>query len=123
AENVLVIEESLPFYFPFWAIVVTFISFMCLFLVISFFVTFVLRSIKLVELIKGSKQSKGETKASIILTFLPVLLLAGGYTVSLMARGSSVIMAMIPVICVVIIGTYFFFTQLSVYGIHFLKRR
>src|SRR5699024_11330640 len=89
AENVLVIEESLPFYFPFWAIVVTFISFMCLFLVISFFVTFVLRSKKLVELIKGSKQSKGEPKASIILTFLAVLLLAGGYTVALIDRKST----------------------------------
>src|SRR5690625_660224 len=123
AENVLVIEESLPFYFPFWAIVVTFISFMCLFLVISFFVTFFLRSKKLAELIKGSKQSKGEPKASIILTFLAILLLAGGYAVALMVHGSSVVMVMIPVIFVVIIGTYFLFTQLSVYGIHFLKRR
>src|SRR5690625_6196604 len=47
AENVLDIEESLPFYFLFWAIVVAFISFMSLFLVISFFVTFFFRSKKL----------------------------------------------------------------------------
>ncbi len=31
AENVLVIEETLHFYFPLWAIVVTFVSFIVLF--------------------------------------------------------------------------------------------
>src|SRR5690625_575440 len=36
AENVLVIEEALYFYFPLWAIVVTFVSFGILFLIISF---------------------------------------------------------------------------------------
>src|SRR5690625_1300281 len=67
AENILIIEESLPFYFPTMAIAVTIISFILLFLCISFFVAFILRTKKLIELIKGDKQSKGEPKASIIL--------------------------------------------------------
>src|SRR5699024_181322 len=52
AENLLVLEESLHFYFPIMAIVLTFISFIILFLVISIFVTIVLRTNKLVQLIK-----------------------------------------------------------------------
>src|SRR5690625_2464964 len=52
AENILVIEESLYFYFPLSAIVITLVSFVLLFFVISFSVTFILRSRKLVELIK-----------------------------------------------------------------------
>src|SRR5699024_4453723 len=123
AENVLVIEESLYFYFPFWAIVVTLISFILLFLVISFFVTFILRSKKLAELIKADKQPKKEPKASIILTIFAILLLAGGYGTALLVNGAAVIVVMIPVILVVIIGTYFLFTQLSVYVINFLKKR
>lgn len=122
AEKVLLIEEALPFYFPTLAIAITFLSFMALFVVISFFITFILRSKKLIQLIKGDQQSKSEPRASIILTIIAVLLLASGYAVALMAHGTAVIIAMIPVILVVVIGTYFLFTQLSVFGIHFLKR-
>src|SRR5699024_1592895 len=123
AENVLVIEESLYFYFPLWAIVTSLISFILLFLVISFFVTFILRSKKLAELIKADQQPKKEPKASILLTVFAVLLLVGGYIVALLVEGVAVIVAIVPVIIVVTIGTYFLFTQLSVLVIHFLKKR
>lgn len=123
AENVLVIEEALYFYFPVWAIVITLVSFILLFLVISFFVTFILRSKKLVELIKASQAPKKEPKSSIILTIFSVLLIVGGYFIALQAKGAMVVSVMLPVIFVVIIGTYFLFTQFSVYVIHFFKKR
>lgn len=123
AEKVILIEEALPFYFPMWAIILTFISFMGLFLVISFLITFILRSKKLVELIKGDEQPKAEPKVSILLTVLAALLLSTGYVTALVSRGLTVIIVMIPVILIVIVGTYFLFTQLSVFGINFLKRR
>lgn len=123
AENVLVIEGSLYFYFPLWAIIVTLVSFFVLFLVISFSVTFILRSKKLSELIKASQQPKKEPKASVLLTIFAVLMLVVGYVTAILARGAIVVMVMIPVIIVVIIGTYFLFTQLSVFTINFLKKR
>ena len=123
AENVLVVEESLYFYFPLWAIIVTLGSFIVLFLVISFFVTFILRSKKLSELIKADQQPKTEPKASILLTVFAILLLAAGYVTAILAKGAAVVVVMIPVIIVVIIGTYFLFTQLSVYTINFLKKQ
>lgn len=123
AENVLVIEESLYFYFPLWAIVITLVSFVLLFFVISFFVTFILRSKKLVELIKADQKPKKEPKASIFLTILAVLLLAAGYITAIFAEGAMVVMVMIPVIIVVVIGTYLLFTQLSVSIINALKKR
>ena len=123
AENILVIEESLYFYFPLWAIIVTLGSFIVLFLVISFFVTFILRSKKLSELIKANQQPKTEPKASMLLTIFAVLLLAAGYITAVLVEGVTVVVVMIPVITVVIIGTYFLFTQLSVYTINFLKKR
>lgn len=122
-ESVLIIEESLYFYIPIWPIVITFGSFMALFLVISILVPFFLRSKKLAELIKGDVQPKDEPKASLLLTAFAVILLAGGYIVALLAKGAMVIYVMIPVIVVVTIGTYLLFTQLSVYVIRFLKRR
>lgn len=123
AENALVISEELNFYFPMMAIIVTFVSFMILFLIISFLVAFILRSKKLIDLIKGDKQSKGEPKASILLTVIAILLLAAGYFTALYAKGMTVLVVMVPVIIVVIIGTYLLFTQLSVYVIGKIRKK
>lgn len=123
AENVLVIDEELSFYFPLMPIIATFLSFLILFLFISVLVTFILRSNKLIELIKGKQQSKGEPKASILLTMTAVILLGGGYFTALYAKGMAVFMVMVPVVIVVIIGTYLLFTQLSVYLIGKLRKR
>ncbi|MDF1507965.1 ABC transporter permease [Robertmurraya sp. DFI.2.37] len=123
AENVLIVNESLDFYFPTLAIVVTFVSFVILFFCISVFVSFVLRTKKLIDLIKGDKQSKGEPKASIILSMLAALLLIAGYGTALYVKGIQVVFALVPVVVVVILGTYLLFTQLSVYFIRMLKKR
>ncbi|MGG3640084.1 ABC transporter permease [Bacillus gobiensis] len=123
AENVLIIENKLNFYFPLMAILLTLASFIVLFLFISFFVSFVLRSRKLINLIKGDKKSKGEPKASIFLTILTVLLLASGYCLALITKGVQVFNVMLPVVIVVILGTYLLFTQLSVFVIRRLKKK
>ncbi|WP_071394952.1 ABC transporter permease [Bacillus tuaregi] len=122
AENVLIIE-NLHFYIPILAILLTFISFIVLFFFISLFVSYILRSKKLIELIKSDKQSKGEPKANLFLTILAAALLAIGYGVALLVKGMTVIAAMIPVIIVVMFGTYLLFTQLSVFVIHRLKKK
>lgn len=122
AENVLIIDHALSFYFPVKAIIVTFISFIILFFFISIFVTYVLRSKKLIELIKGNKISKGEPKANLFLTLLAVLLLGVGYGGALLVKGVTVVVAMVPVIIVVCFGTYLLFTQLSVFIIGRLKK-
>ncbi|TXK71894.1 ABC transporter permease [Paenibacillus sp. N3.4] len=123
AENVLIIENKLNFYFPWKAILLTFVSFTILFLFISLVVSFVLRSGKLINLIKGDKKSKGEPKASVFLTITAIVLLGIGYITALIAKGALVLTVMLPVIIVVIIGTYLLFTQLSVYVIRSLKKR
>ncbi|MBD8069593.1 ABC transporter permease [Bacillus sp. PS06] len=122
AENVLAMNESLDFYLPIQAVLITFVSFVLLFFVISLFVSYVLRSRKLIDLIKGNKKTKGEPKANLFLTLLAILLIGGGYAVSLIVEGLIVIAVMLPVIIVVIIGTYLLFTQLSVYLIRRFKK-
>ncbi|TDQ42638.1 FtsX-like permease family protein [Aureibacillus halotolerans] len=123
AETVITIKTALPFYFPREAIVVTLLSFLLLFLVISFSITLLLRKSKLQRMIKGDVQSKGEPKASVFLATLAVLLLAGGYVVSVNVQGAVVVLALLPVVLVVTIGTYLFFTQASVFLVRLLKRR
>lgn len=122
AENVLVLNNQLNFYLPLQAIGLSFISFIFLFFFISLFVSYILRSNKLISLIKGNKMAKGEPKANIYLTILAALLLSIGYVTALVVKGTLVIVAMLPVIIIVSIGTYLFFTQLSVFVIHRLKK-
>ena len=121
AENILVLDEGLSFYFPVKALIVTFISFIILFFFISVFVTFVLRTNKLVKLIKGDKIGKSEPKASIWLTLFAVLLLGSGYAIALYVKGVAVVLALFPVAALVTVGTYFLFTQLNVYVVRKLK--
>ncbi|MBM7603118.1 putative ABC transport system permease protein [Metabacillus crassostreae] len=123
AENVLIIDERLHFYLPIQAILLSFVSFILLFFCISLFVSYVLRSKKLIDLIKGNKKSKGEPKANLFLTIIAVSLLGIGYAVALMAKGVVVITVMVPVILLVIAGTYLMFTQLSVFVIGRLKKK
>ena len=121
AENVLVMEEALNFYLPLGALGLTFLSFMLLFFFISVFVSFVLRTNKLVALIKGDQMDKGEPKSSIFLTLLTLVLIGVGYYFALTAKGEQVFIALVPVVLLVITGTYFLFTQLSVFFINRLK--
>lgn len=121
AENLLELEGALHFYFPVYALVLTFFSFLLLFFFISLFVTFVLRTNKLVKLIKGDKIGKSEPKASLWLTILAVLLLGCGYGIALIVEGVQVVVALFPVVILVITGTYFLFTQVSVFVIRRLK--
>lgn len=121
AENILILDGTLHFYFPTMALLVTFVSFLILFFFISIFVTVVLRTNKLIKLIKSNQIGKSEPKASVWLTLLAMLLLGSGYSIALKVEGLQVVAALFPVAILVIIGTYLFFTQLSVYTVKKLK--
>lgn len=121
-ENALGIPKELPFYFPWKAIVLTFFAFFSLYLFISLFTAAILRSNQLIDLLTGSAKPKSEPKASIFLSILAAVLLITGYVVALSVKEVGVVLAMIPVTIIVTIGTYFFFTQLSVAFITMLKR-
>ncbi|WP_046212533.1 FtsX-like permease family protein [Paenibacillus wulumuqiensis] len=122
-EHILVIEGGLNFYFPARAIGITCFSFFILFLLISLFISSVLRSGKLIDLIKGSQKARSEPRASMLLSLLVLVLIGTGYTLSLLARGGDAFILLLPVSIIVTIGSYLLFTQLSVYIIRRLKSR
>lgn len=120
-EQALALNEQLQFYFPFKAIFLTLASFLLLFILISLFISVVLRSGKLITLIKADRQPKREPKASLLLSLLVVALLGTSYFLALRASGLDVVFLLPPVVIMVTIGTYLLFTQLSVYLIRKLK--
>ncbi|RUS46081.1 FtsX-like permease family protein [Cohnella sp. AR92] len=118
AQNALRLDQTLSFYFPISALGLTFGAFMVLFFAISLFTVVILRGHKLIDLLKGSTKPKPAPFASAFLSLSAVFLLAGGYAIALVVKGTLVVYAMIPVTIIVIAGTYLLFTQLSVYLIN-----
>ncbi|MCY9514699.1 FtsX-like permease family protein [Paenibacillus apiarius] len=119
--SVLSLEKSLAFYMPVKAIWLSFAAFTLLFLFISLFTATILRSSSLIDLLKGTAKPKPEPKASRVLAILAAVLLIIGYAIAFVVKGILVIFALLPVAVIVSVGTYFLFTQLSVYIIHKLK--
>jgi len=122
AAGFLLETESLPFYWPWEAIGWTVGAFLVLFLSITVFTLLFMGKTSPLELLKGNQKPKTEPKASVGLSILSAFLIGTGYVLSLTAWGGYVPLLLIPVTAIVITGSYFLFTQLSVFVIRLLKK-
>ncbi|PTM58722.1 FtsX-like permease family protein [Desmospora activa] len=117
--NVLDMKE-LPMYMPMKALGITVVAFIGLYTIISLFTTVLVRQSKAIEMLLGSKKPKKEPKASIWLALLSISAFASG--LYLMKQGIDDEWTMLVILLLDIVGTYFFFTQLSVLIIRLLKK-
>ncbi|PEA53631.1 ABC transporter permease [Bacillus pseudomycoides] len=114
--------NSLPFYMPWKAMKLTAVVFLALFFIVAFTTSLFVKSKKVIALLKGNKKPKPEPKASILLSIVAATLIAIGYMLSLTAKPGAVAFLLLPVATIVMIGTYFLYSQLSVFIIKFLKK-
>ncbi|MED0993303.1 ABC transporter permease [Bacillus nitratireducens] len=128
--SLLGVEHTLVFYFPLKAMVVTAMSFFVLFLLISLFTSKMVKMNELVELIKSEEKPKPEPIVSVWISLLVLILFGAGYAcvhhsivaVDYMSLNQLFLLVGVGVLLIVI-GTYFFFTQLCVYVLSALKNR
>lgn len=123
--NVMAIQEGLRFIIPLKSIWVTMGAFALLFLVVSLFTSRMVKAGRLVDLFNAEEKPKSEPKASLLLSVFAVMCIGAGYGMVFyfsIERAFSFPL-LIGGVGLVILGTYFLFTQLSVYVIGFLKRR
>lgn len=121
--SMLAVENSLRFYFPLKGIALTAGAFLLLFVIIAMSSSLLIRKGSLIDLVKSEEKPKPEPKASRLLALLSVLLIGGGYAgVFTFVWISFSFPLLLVSVVVVIAGTYFLFTQLSVYIIRALKR-
>lgn len=130
SNNLLMIDKGLPFYMPFKAIGITFGAFFLLFLFISLFTSRLVNVEKLVELIKAEEKPKPEPKASFGLSLFALICIGIGYTAvfhsvkAIHYKDMNYVLFMMATgVSFVVLGTYFLFTQLSVYVLRALKKR
>lgn len=128
--------ESLSFYFPFEAILLTTVFFILIFLGISVLTPLIIRTSNIINLLKGTKRPNREIKFSIIQSFVAILLLGIGYFMAISPQLYDIhpfldeivlLIENIPYAEVilttsVVIGTYLFFSQLSIFILHWMKR-
>lgn len=108
------LKFSIPFNISLKALGLTALVFFILFEIISIFNIFKIRNKEIVEQIKSSRKPKVTPKFSKIKSILGVLLIAIGYGIAWIVPGTGVVAAMLPVIFIVIVGTYFIFTQFGI---------
>ncbi|KEK22794.1 ABC transporter permease [Bacillus gaemokensis] len=123
--SILSIRNGLPFYIPFQAIVLTVVAFFILFFIVSLFTMKTMKVNELVELIQAEEKPKPEPKASVLLSVFSVICIGSGYGVVLYFVLNRIISTLYPLLgtLLVIIGTYFLYTQCSVFILRMLKRR
>ncbi|WP_242266742.1 ABC transporter permease [Bacillus cereus group sp. BfR-BA-01518] len=121
--SVLMINNGLPFYTPVKAVLLTVITFLFLFLIVSLFTFKMVKITELVELIRAEEKPKPEPKSSILLSLLSLSSIGYGYFSVFRFISSSSFITLGMGVLLVIIGTYFLYTQCSVYILHLAKRR
>ncbi|AJH81742.1 MULTISPECIES: ABC transporter permease [Bacillus] len=121
--SVLMINNGLPFYTPVKAVLLTIITFLFLFFIVSLFTFKMVKITELVELIRAEEKPKPEPKSSILLSLLSLISIGYGYFSVFRFISSSSFTTLGMGVLLVIIGTYFLYTQCSVYILHLAKRR
>ncbi|MGE6256432.1 ABC transporter permease [Heyndrickxia sporothermodurans] len=114
--------DPLPFVLSSTTLLLTIGAFLVLFFCISLFTTILLKVNKLIDLFQAGEKPKKEPKVSILLSLLSAILLIASYYLAATATMQSLLWRMLPVIGMTIVGTYFFFTQLSVFMTKLLQK-
>lgn len=114
--------EEMVFHFSWVAFILTVFAFLFLFLCISMFRTFMVRTNQLIDLLKAGQKPKKAPQVSLLLSLFAAVLLVASYYLATTATMQNLTFRLLPVIAMTIIGTYFFFTQLSVLAVKFLQK-
>ncbi|EJQ15369.1 ABC transporter permease [Bacillus cereus] len=124
--------KGLYLYWSTEAIIVTTVTFIILFLIVSTFTPMFIRTRKTAHLIKGNKKMPAEKRPSILISLFALICLglcyyiAGyprGYVTEKNVQNGSVFFIMLSILPLVIVGTYLFFSQTFLLFIYILKKR
>lgn len=123
--KLLAVDNGLPFYFPLKALLLTAAAYAVLFLMIALCSSFMLRKGTLLALVKAEESPKPQPKASPWLAVLAVLLTGAGYGMVMAFAILQIFnfLLLFGGVVLVVIGTYFLFTQFSVYFMRYLQKK
>lgn len=112
---------SLDFYLPVKSIIITITAFILIGFVVSLSASMIIREDKVLKLLKGTRKPKAEPVYSTLLTVISLATLIAGYFLSATTTQKNFASRVIIVTSMVVIATYFIFSQVSIGIIHLLK--
>ncbi|MGX7023522.1 ABC transporter permease [Vagococcus hydrophili] len=123
-QNILYLEEGLPFYFPLKAIAVTWLVYGLIFVLISFFTVLKLRKMSLLEMRETKEDVFIEPKKSKLYTVLGIFLILLGYSLAfafsygvtgyIRLPFNADLLVLLLCVLITILGTFLFFKFSSV---------
>lgn len=112
--------DPLPFYLPWKAIGISLLAFLILFFFLGFITVFLIRQKTALALLRGQKEARLEPRSSIFLVLLSIGCFAVAYW---QLQQEMTQERMMLILLFNMIGTYYFFRQVSLFIIHLLKKR
>ncbi|MFW7385148.1 ABC transporter permease [Vagococcus fluvialis] len=131
SQNILALDEGLPFYFPYQAIGLTSLVYSVIFILISIFTIFDLRKLDFNQMKFSNDDIVAEPRTSILLTTLGVVFILVGYSLaflfSLSVSGylpvDAKLLVLLACVLITILGTFLFFKYASVKVFRSLKNK
>ncbi|MGP4042569.1 ABC transporter permease [Gracilibacillus sp. D59] len=120
--NLLGLESSLGFQISWKAFLLTFVGYFIMFELNSLIVVWTLRINSIVSLFQGARAPKKTPKFSWIFAIIGFGLVIAAYYLAWTADMMNIGLRMMPILGLIIPGTYLLFTQFSVLFIHLLKK-
>lgn len=118
---IMVLNVDMPFVISIKAILITFFSFMLLFQGICFFRSLRIKNNNIAELLRGARVPKPMPKFSPVKTALALIFIGIGYGLAAFS-GVMIIFTMFPILFFTVLGTYFLYSQFSIYFTNRLKK-
>jgi len=115
-------ESIFDLYFPWQAFALTTSAFFALFFILNIICLVLIHKVRLVKILKMSRESQMKPKLSIIKAVLGFVLIASGYYLAFTANNDNLTSRFFPVLGIVTVGTYFFYSQFSILAVNLLKR-
>lgn len=120
--RVLGLDEPIRFALVPTALLLTAVSFFLLFQLVTLVNGLRVGRRTVVELMKAARKPRATPRASSWLALLGALLVVGGYAVALSVEGSGVVLAFMPVVAAVVLGTHLLFAHGSVKFLQLMRR-
>ena len=114
---------SLNFYLPVKSVLITITAFIVIGFVVSLSASMIIKEDKVLKLLKGTRKPKAEPKFSKLLTLVSLITLITGYFLSATTTQKNFASRVIIVTSMVVVATYFIFSQVSIRIIYLLKSR
>jgi putative ABC transport system permease protein len=114
--------QSLPFYFPLKAILITLGCFLLLGGFVSLFTSWIVKEKDILRLLRATKAAKPAPKFSKLLAIFGLLLLIVGYVLSFIPIKGNLEKLILIIIGIIVFATYLLFSQFSVFTIDLLKK-